>query len=53
MLETLAVIGGLAILSWFIRAIGLRRINVEFDRSQALFRRRTIKNEKPPKQLNH
>jgi hypothetical protein len=54
MLVTLAAIGVLAILAWFIRAIGLRRINVEFDGKPFVFRtsRNLEENEKPPKQLN-
>jgi hypothetical protein len=54
MLVTLAAIGVLAILAWFIRAIGLRRINVEFERKPLVFRtsRNLEENEKPPKQLN-
>jgi hypothetical protein len=51
---TLAVIGALAIVVWFIRAIGLKEINIVLDGKPLFFRtRRTIaENEKPPKQLN-
>jgi hypothetical protein len=53
MLTTLAVIGALAILAWFVRAIGLRRIRFDFDGKPIRFRaHRSLKDEKPPKQLN-
>jgi hypothetical protein len=53
MLVTLAVIGGLAIIVVFIRALGLKRISVEFDGNRQLFRRNDqLEDEKAPKQLN-
>ena len=53
MLITLAVIGVLAILVSFVRAIGLKRINVEFDNKPPIWRSKGLKrNENPPKQLN-
>ena len=53
MLVTLAVIGALAIIAWFIRALGLKRISVEFsDRQQLITRNELLENEDPPKQLN-
>ena len=54
MLVTLAAIGVLAILAWFIRAIGLSRINIEFQGKPLVIRtsRSLEENEKPPKQLN-
>jgi hypothetical protein len=53
MLVTLAVIGGLAIIVVFIRALGLKRISVEFDGNRQLFRRNgQLEDEKAPKQLN-
>jgi len=54
MLMTLAVIGAVALLVCFIRALGLRRINLEFDRQPVAWRvfKGVSENEKPPKQLN-
>jgi hypothetical protein len=54
MLITLAVIGALAILAWFIRALGLKHISVEFEGKPISWRttRSVEENEKPPKQLN-
>lgn len=53
MLITLAVIGALAIFVCFFRALGLKRINLEFDRDPIGWRVfKGIKdNEKQPKQL--
>jgi len=53
-ITTLAVIGALAILAWFLRAIGLRNINVEFEGHSPLWRLKKSfrKDEEPPKQLN-
>jgi hypothetical protein len=53
MLVTLAVIGALAVFVCFIRALGLKRINVEFDRDPINWRVfKSVKaNDKQPKQL--
>jgi hypothetical protein len=54
MLVTLAVIGALALFVCFIRALGLKRINLEFDRDPPVgaCSRESGENEKRPKQLN-
>lgn len=54
MLVTLAVIGALALFVLFVRALGLKRINIEFDRDLPVWRvfKGVGENEKPPKQLN-
>jgi hypothetical protein len=53
MLITLAVIGALAVLVVFLRAIGLKQIRLDFERKPIKVRtNRSLKNEKPPKQLN-
>lgn len=53
MLITLAVIGALTILGWFIRSIGLTQISLKFDSKPISFRmNRSLKDEKPPKQLD-
>jgi hypothetical protein len=53
MLITLAVIGALAVFVCFIRALGLKRINVEFDRGPINWPiPKSVKdNENRPKQL--
>ena len=55
MLVTLAVIGAFALFVCFVRALGLKRINIEFGRDLPGWRvfKSVKENEKPPKQLNH
>lgn len=57
MVITLAVIGALAILGVFlivfVRAIGLTQIRLVFEQKPLRMRtKRSLKHEKPPKQLN-
>jgi hypothetical protein len=53
MITTLAVIGALAILACFIRALGLKHINLEFESKPVnLHIHRGKADEEPPKQLN-
>ena len=52
MLITLAVIGALSLLAWFLRSIGLKEIKVKFDSKPISFRtNRSLKDERPPNQL--
>ncbi len=52
MLITLAVIGALALLAWFLRSVGLKEINVKFEgKSISLRTNRRLKDERPPNQL--
>jgi hypothetical protein len=53
-LWVLAAIGGLAVIAWFLQAIGLKRINLEFEnKSLRLPTTELLKSrEKPPKELN-
>lgn len=52
-MEILAAIGVLALLAWFIRAIGLKSVSLKFDSKPVAWRtNRSLKSEKPPKQLN-
>ncbi len=53
-MEILAGIGVLALLAWFIRAIGLKSINLKFDNKPINWRtgRSLNQDEKPPKQLS-
>lgn len=52
MLITLAVIGALTLLAWFLRSIGLKEINVKFESKPISFHtNRSLKDERPPNRL--
>ena len=52
MLITLAVIGALALLAWFLKSIGLKEVSVKFESKPTTFRmNRSLTDEKPPKEL--
>ena len=52
MVIILAIIGALALLVWFIRSIGLKRISLEFEPKPVIQINRQVKDAEPPNQLH-